>query len=362
MKDIKYLTIVDWIKNEIKTQGMKSGQKLYSESELCKIHGVSRQTVRHALSQLESQNIIWRKHGSGAYVRSVGATKERIMTVGVISTYFSDYIFPSIVTGIESVLTKYNVSMQLAITHNLVSEEERALQGMLAQNVDGLIVEPSKSALPNPNTALYDEVRLRTIPLVFFNAKYPWSDFPCISIDDVAAGYLATKHLVHLGHEKIAGIFMSDNIQGHKRYEGFIKCLNDCGFLMAEYQALWFSTNDRDTLFTLSKDRIIALLQNNTAVVCYNDQIAVSMMEFCRNNGFQVPDDISLVGIDDSQLARVCEVPLTSVRHPQQLLGEQVAEMLLQTMINHDTQPEGKLFVPKLVERKSAKPPHAGTI
>jgi GntR family transcriptional regulator of arabinose operon len=315
------------------------------------------------MAQLESQNVIWRKRGSGAFVRSAaGANVERPMTVGVISTYFSDYIFPSIVTGIERVLTQHNVVMQLAITHNLVFEEARALQGMLAQDVDGLIVEPSKSALPNPNTALYDEVRIRNIPLVFFNAKYPWADFPCVSIDDVTAGYLATKHLVHLGHERIAGIFMSDNAQGHKRYQGFIKCLSDCGFSMSECQALWFSTNDRDTLFTLSKDRVAALLDGNTAIVCYNDQMAVSMMEFCRNNGLQVPDDISLVGVDDSQLARVCEVPLTSVRHPQQLLGEQVAEMLLQSIMNPDIRHEGKLFTPKLIERMSTKPPRPGVM
>jgi GntR family transcriptional regulator of arabinose operon len=155
---------------------------------------------------------------------------------------------------------------------------------------------------------------------------------------------------------------MSDNIQGHKRYQGFIKCLGDCGFSMPEWQVLWFSTNDRENLFTLSKDRVLAMLRDNTAVVCYNDQVAVQMMEFCRNNGLQVPDDVSLVGIDDSNLAKICEVPLTSIRHPKQLLGEQVAETLFQNIITPGAQSEGKLFAPKLIERMSSKPPRKRTL
>jgi GntR family transcriptional regulator of arabinose operon len=357
-KDVKYQTIVEWAKKEIQDKGMTSGQKFYSEAELCSIHGVSRQTVRHALLYLENQRVIWRKRGSGTYVRSIGhKAADGALAIGVISTYFSDYIFPSIVTGIERVLSKHNASMQLAITHNLVSEESRVLQTMLEKRIDGLIVEPSKSALPNPNMALYDMIRSRGIQLMFFNAKYPWSDFPCVAIDDEAAGYIATKHLVRLGHERIAGIFMFDNMQGHRRNMGFINCLNDCGIPMLEQQTLWFSTGDRDDLFTVSSDRLLALLKENTAVLCYNDQTAVQLLEFCRNNGLAVPGDVSIVGIDDSNLAKVCEVPLTSVRHPQQLLGEQAAEILLQDIMNPGMRAEGKIFTPKLVERASSGPP-----
>jgi GntR family transcriptional regulator of arabinose operon len=107
--------------------------------------------VRQALAVLERDGVIFRKRGSGTFVRRTGfeAVKSNL-TVGVISTYFSDYIFPSIVTGIERVLTQNNASMRIAITHNMVSEEARSIRSMLDQNVAGLIVEPSKSALPNP--------------------------------------------------------------------------------------------------------------------------------------------------------------------------------------------------------------------
>lgn len=357
MDDFKYLTIVEWAKKIIDEQGLTAGDRFFSETELCDMHNVSRQTVRQALAVMESEDIIWRKQGSGTFVQTPGRNLgKRSFTVGLISTYFSDYIFPSIVTGIEHVLTKNNITMQLATTRNQVAEEARALQTMLAQNVKGLIVEPSKSALPNPNTALYEEIRARNIPLVFFNAKYPDLNFPYVAMDDVEASRIVTEHLISLGHKKISAIFVSDDMQGHKRYQGFMKSLDDNGISMSEQRVLWFSTQERPSFFTLSKDRILALLKESTAIVCYNDSLAVSLLEFCKKQGVSVPKDISIVGIDDSSQARICEVPLTTVRHPKQELGEKAAEVLLEMISNPSYNSKDVVFTPKLIERASAVP------
>ena len=192
MDNYKYTKIVDWVKNKIIEDGLKPNDRFLTEKQLCEIHSVSRQTVRQALMQLESENVLVRVRGSGTYVGErqypLRSTAEN---VGVISTYFSDYIFPHIVTGIEGVLGSAGCTMQLSITHNQVSEETQALQGMLAGGVRGLIIEPSKSALPNPNTELYDKLRKEGVPAVFFNARYPWCGFPCVAMDDEAAGRIA---------------------------------------------------------------------------------------------------------------------------------------------------------------------------
>lgn len=354
MDDFKYRAIVDWAKKTIEERGLTAGDRFFSEIELCDMHDVSRQTVRQALSMMESEGIIWRKQGSGTFVQTPGRDlSKRSPSVGLISTYFSDYIFPSIVTGIESVLAKNNITMQLATTRNQVAEEARALQTMLAQNVQGLIIEPSKSALPNPNSALFEEIRARNIPLVFFNAKYPNSNFPCVAMDDVAAGHIVTEHLISLGHKKISAIFVFDDMQGHKRYQGFMKSLDENGIPLPEQRVMWFSTQERSSLFTLSVEKILALLKDSTAVVCYNDSLAISLLEFCKQKRINVPGDVSIVGIDDSSQARICEVPLTTVRHPKQQLGERAAEVLLEMIANPSQNKEDILFIPKLIERAS---------
>ncbi len=361
MDDYKYLAIVDWAKKTIEERGLAAGERFFSEAELCQIHNVSRQTVRAALAVMESENIIRRKQGSGTFVRSPGRTKSNY-TVGVVSTYFSDYIFPGIVTGIEQVLSKRHAVMQLATTRNLVAEEARALRSMLAQDVRGLIVEPSKSALPNPNAALYDEIKARNIPLVFFNAKYPNMNFPMVAMDDVQAASIVTEHLIGLGHKKISAIFASDDIQGHKRYEGFMRTLDDSLTPLAEQRVMWYSTQEMPSLFTLSSERILALLKDCTAVVCYNDSLAVGLLEFCKRQGISIPGDISVVGMDDSMQAKICEVPLTTVRHPQQQLGERAAQELMKMIGDPSCDSGDMLFTPKLIERVSTAQARASWI
>ena len=358
MDDFKYMTIVEWVKDYIKKEHLVPGTRFYSEKELCDIHNVSRQTVRQALMVLENQDVLRRKRGSGTFVKNVGAkssgTVARNCNVGVISTYFSDYIFPSIVTGIEKVLKNNNVGMQLSITHNQVFEESKALKTMLEQDIRALIIEPSKSALPNPNIKLYEKIKKMNIPLVFFNAKYPWADFPCVAMDDVVAGKLATEHLIQLGHSKIGGIFAFDDIQGHKRYQGFLDAFEEHGIALEERNVMWFSTSEKKDFFA-QEDRTKDLLEGVTAVVCYNDSHAVNLLELCKKWGIRVPEDLSVVGIDDSKLAKICEVPLTTVRHPHQQLGERTAQKVLEMIENPEKIFQDVLYEPMVVERKSTR-------
>ena len=139
MEDYKYLNIVDWVKEYISAEQLKPGDRFLTEKELCAIHNVSRQTVRQALMKLENDNIISRVRGSGTYVgsRIIPPAPSVTGSVGVISTYFSDYIFPHIITGIENVLNEAGCPIQIATTHNRVSEETQALKSMLANSVRG---------------------------------------------------------------------------------------------------------------------------------------------------------------------------------------------------------------------------------
>ena len=358
MEDYKYMTIVEWTKNYIAANGLKPNDRFLTEKDLCEIHNVSRQTVRQALMCLENENVISRVRGSGAFV-SMGAAQPAMSVqnrnIGVISTYFTDYIFPQIVTGIESVLNDSGFSMQLAITHNKVAEEQQALQSMISGGVQGLIVEPSKSALPNPNMGLYDELRRNNIPVVFFNAKYPWSDYPCVAIDDEAAGRIAADHIFDCGHTKIAGIFALDDIQGHKRYSGFTKSCIAHGLRNAEDNVLWFPTSNKNSVFTSGEIRLLELLSEATAVVCYNDNIAIKLLQFCKEHNISVPGDLSVVGIDDSKYATICDVPLTTVAHPQRRLGEAVAEKLIDKICSASADDDDIIFTPELRIRGSVK-------
>ena len=357
MDDYKYSAIVDWTKKYIAEKKLKPDDRFLSENELSSIHNVSRQTVRQALKVLEDENVLIRVRGSGTFVKSSEAKADLSgrQTVGIVSTYFSDYIFPSIITGIESVFRENNIGIQLGITKNQVFEETQVIRNMLAQGVSGLIIEPSKSALPNPNVALYEEIAARNIPIVFFNAKYPWVDAPCVAMDDIAAGKIVTDYLFQSGHKNIAAIFPLDDMQGHNRYRGYMDSCEGHGITTAEQNVLWYSTVERPMLFSLSESRISFLLKSSTAVVCYNDKLAVDLLAFCKQKGLQVPNDVSVVGIDNSKLSTICDVQLTTVRHPHQALGKAAAEKLLGIMRNPKTDKSDIIYTPELIVRESVR-------
>ncbi|NLO39807.1 MAG: substrate-binding domain-containing protein [Ruminiclostridium sp.] len=353
----KYMDIVDWAVDQIASDVFKPKDKFLSEAALGEKFRCSRQTVRRALEVLEQQGHIIRIQGSGTYIspgfhpiRFKTAEKRGISrTVGLISTFMDNYIFPSIIRGIEGVFSSNGIALQLASTNNLVSGETRSLQMMLERHLDGLIVEPTRSALPCANLDLYHTIRQRGIPLLFIDSFYPELSIPYVTLDDVKAGYAATKYLIGRGHRDIAGIFPHSNRQGHLRYLGYVKALAEQGIAIQDHFVFWHSKEDMHQI--LHSEKLLEGLSACTAVLCYNDFTALTLIDFLRQNGRNVPNDLSVVGIDNSELAKISS--LTSVVHPAEQLGEAAANLLV-SMINGA---EGKniLFPPQLVMRTSVK-------
>ena len=350
----KYMALVNWIREQVDANQLRSGDKFYSENELSAMFGISRQTVRQAVGILEREHIVERRRGSGTYISQAPA-KQRPVTnnIGVITTYMDDYIFTSIIRGIETVLTEQGYTMQIAFTHNRVESETRALRTMLDKGVDGIIVEPTKSGLPNPNLHLYEEIRKKELPIVFFNAFYPGLSFPHVAMDDRIAGKLATNCLISAGHRRIGGIFQLDDIQGHLRYSGYVQALLEAGLELRDESIIWYATEDKSDIST-DFPRFLNRLRDCTGLVCYNDQIAFLVMEQLKRHGVLVPEQLSVVGIDNSDIASLCEIPFTSVAHPKELLGKTVAENLLR-LIQDKSFHATVDFEPELVERDSVR-------
>lgn len=350
----KYNRLIDWVKERIDCGDFKPGEKLYSENELARMFNISRQTVRQAVGVLENEKLVERRRGSGTYIRTAPVpAHEPTKTIGVITTYLDDYIFPSIIRGIEGVLSLNGYTMRLSITNNKVENETTALTHMLRDEVDGLIVEPTKSALPNFNRDLYAKLSDRNIPCLMINGSYPGMDIACVAPDDLGGGLEAARYLLSRGHKKIGGIFKSDDIQGHLRYAGFAGALKEYGVSLSDDAVLWYVTEDIERLFGGESDTyILSRIQSCTALLCYNDQVAVRLLSILRRAGISVPEQLSLVSFDNSNLAVSSEVGLTSVAHPKEQLGEAAAQGIL-GLLNNRRFKADKRFKPLIVERQS---------
>lgn len=357
----KYEVIVDKIKTEILNEAYKLGDLLPSEIQLQKDYGVSRHTVRQALQVLVNEGYIIKEHGSGSYVSDGYLNKNNgdLKTIGVMTTYFSEYIFPSIIRGIEDALRDKGYSIILASTNNDFDQEKQCLEMMISQNVAGLIVEPTKSNEFNPNLSYYSALKQKDIPVVMFNAFYEVINFPYVKIDDQLAGSMVTEYLIENGHSNIMLVTKSDDQQGKERMAGYIRAHVDNKVEFLRNNVFAYTTENRDEVIKTAILRIKeGICTNNnqqlTSIVCYNDDIANKIVRDLRKEGIEVPNDISIVGIDNSPISVEGEIPLTTVTHPQEEMGVKVANMII-SAVEKKSELSNYIYKPKLIIRDSVK-------
>nr|WP_269145564.1 GntR family transcriptional regulator [Cohnella fermenti] len=357
----KYLKLKEEIVSWIAGGRYRPGDKLPSENELSDQFGLSRQTVRQSIGELVQEGWLSREQGKGTFVsrlsgerRSAGGNR----TVGMMTTYISDYIFPSIVRGVEAALKEQGYRLLLSSTDNRKDRERESLEMMLSQGVCGLIVEPTRSAEGNPNFDAYMAMQYHDIPLLMINERYPDLDCPVVKQDDEAGGRAATDHLLSLGHRRIAGFFKTDDLQGVNRMKGFVRAHRERGIPVDPELIVRYETEQRETLPASVLREWLGRPDRPSGIVCYNDQLAVALLDIVREAGLRVPEDLSMIGYDDSFLATATEIKLTSVNHPKEELGEKAAGLLISMLEAGARQDdEGWLFVPQVVARQSTAPP-----
>ena len=352
-KSTKYQELIDYVYNLIDDGILKSGDRLFSENELSAMFHISRQTVRRAIGELEENGVVKRIRGSGTYIgdnRQENLKKRN--RIAVVTTYVDSYIFPKTIQGIEKVLSEHGYFVQIAFTNNTLEREKSVLEDMISQDdVAGVIVEGTKSGLPNPNLFLYRKLMKRRIPILFFNTFYPELDVPHVSLNDVEAGSKAVQFLIEKGHKDIGAILKLDDGQGRLRYLGYLNAMEAAGLPVKDSRMIWIDTEESRQL-SLCMDRILSRLEGCSAVLCYNDQVAFQLIHLLRERKIAIPEQLAVISIDDSDLARHSEVPITSLPHPKEKLGETAANHLLE-MLNGRYKNATFEFSTRVVERES---------
>ncbi|MCC3355876.1 GntR family transcriptional regulator [Bacillus sp. REN16] len=355
----KYQVIIDDIKSKILSGDYKVGEQIPTEFAMQEKYEVSRHTVRKSILELSKEGFLRSEKGSGTYVsnqyRSKSNGHSTKKTIGVITTYISDYIFPSIIRGIEARLNEDNYSLLLASTNNDVELEKKALEMMLSFGVDGLIVEPTKSNLYNPNISYYLSFKEQDVPFIMINAYYEELEVPFLCLDDVQSSYLATKELISKGHIQIGLISKKDDLQGKYRMKGYIKALGEAKLRFQPELVLSYDTETKKHLYTHLKEFINENKDMLTALVCYNDEIGLEVANVCRELGISVPEELSIVGQDNSYIAKNANIKLTTLTHPQEQMGRDAADWIIKKLQGKKDLPNETIYQPVLIEGETVK-------
>ena len=329
----KYLQVADTLRQEIAEGVFRDGQTLMTEEELRMRFDVSRQTIRQAISLLEADGLVDRRRGSGTYVRHGPRRRQGIIHVGVITTFITDYIFPSIAQGIESVLNENGAVLSLNAMYNDVKTERDILERMLEEPVDGLIMEGCRTAKETPNRDVLSKFAQRNIPVLFVNGYYPGMEhIPHVVMDDYSGGRMAAKTALDKGYTRPAGLFKTDDLQGKERLNGFLDELHARGIEVPEERLLCFSTEERNDLFDSAKGQALQdLLVRHEAdcLVCYNDIFASQFMTSLMAKGLKIPEELGIIGFDNATFSAMLHPALTTLGHPKDRLGALAAQKIL---------------------------------
>lgn len=353
----KYFTLMEELKEKIISGRIQPGEKLPSENQFTVQYSLSRHTVRKALSILEQEGYIEACHGKGTFCSEKMRHMKKSRNIAVVTTYISDYIFPRLIQGMDNVLSEQGYSIILKNTGNSRQKEAKCLEELLQKDIDGLIIEPSKSQLSCRHPGLYENLEKYQIPYIFIQGIYTeMKDKPHILMDDTRGGYLVTKYLLEQGHRRITGFFKADDIQGIQRHKGYVRALQEAGIPYDPDLVVWFHTEDRRSKPSMMVKEMVKTGSLPHGIVCYNDQIAVQVIESLEDCGLQVPKDISVTGYDNSLYAQR-GTGITTIAHPQERLGEMAAELILEKIngVSEEDSKVERLIQPELIVRGSCR-------
>jgi LacI family transcriptional regulator len=292
------------------------------------------------------------------YVRNDAARQLRAgrsTTIGLIVLDVRNPFFTDLARGAEDEASRHSLSVILGNSDEDSAREAAYLDLFEEQRVHGILISPYGDVGPR-----LARLRSRGTPAVLVDRVSDDEHFSSVSVDDVAGGRLAARHLLDIGRRRIAfagGPF--DIRQVSDRHAGartVVEATPGATLEVIELSALSVLEGRRagEALLARPAD------QRPDAVFAANDLVAMGLLQALVMQGsMRVPDDIALIGFDDIDFASAAVVPLSSVRQPSQLIGRTAVQLLIEEAADPALSPRQVVFQPELVVRASTVAPSA---
>jgi GntR family transcriptional regulator, arabinose operon transcriptional repressor len=352
----KHHIIRQWILDSIKNGSVIPGDKLPSESELCTKFGASRSSVRQALTTLAGEGWLKSQRGVGTFC----ARKDKALTMdlGLICFFSSSYIFPRIAQGCDHIAHRRGFHIVLNQSEHDLKKEAEILRKLQKKGIDGLLIEPVFDGVGPSNIGLLDELDGAGIPLVLIDNYFPERSFTRVAMDDLAGGRLVAAHLWEKGHRRIGIVHDGRYLPKMLRKDGAMSYLAGRG---APVRPDWVISYEGPVSAGNELRQLDSFLSRGSdipgAFICTSDEEAMEVYKAAETHGLKIPGDLSVISFDNSSLAELPGISLSSVDHPGQYMGEIATELLLEKILNPGIACQTtSLISPRLVERGSVRP------
>lgn len=354
-----HIQLLDELRHKIITGELKPHDQLPGEWELVQMLNVSRATLQRAWQSAQDEGLIYRVAGKGTFVAEPAKAANDRNAIGFIIPDYRGTFAMNLLGGAEQVLRKAGYGVLFASTDRNIDEENRILKEYLEQGIQGVILVPVRGSTQNRVLAS-SEVN---VPVVLMDRPINGLVLPCVSSNNYAGGLQAMNHLLKLGHRRILFVARPhmDLWSVSERYRAYQDALHLQGiepqpaFLiggdneMNSYEA--YHSADQGEIKPL-----IAHLMDDarpTAVFAVNDWMALKAQRAITAAGLRNPEDVSVIGFDNLDIAQYQNPPLTTVAQDAQLMGAEAARRLI-TLMEGDANREILTLLPtSLIERGS---------
>lgn len=285
-----------------------------------------------------------------------GLKMSRTFTIGMLIPDLTNPLFPPIVRGLEDRLGDDGYTVIIANSDGDEARERAVVDTMKQRRVDGLILATARRDYP-----VLDEVLASRIPVVLINRTADARAVPSVTGDDEAGVGMAVRHLIDLGHTRIAHVAGPQSVStGLARYRGFLSAL-EARKIDVDARLVVFSDWFREVPGASACSELLRRTRDFTAVVAANDLIALGCYDVLKEEGWRIPDDVSIVGYNDVPFSDKFDPPLSTVRIPHYEIGVKAAELVLAAIDEPDTTPTVLRLAPHFVRRCSTAEPGTPT-
>lgn len=327
--------------------------------DVAKAAGVSHTTVSRALHNnptiaVETAANIKRLAEEMGYVPNHvarGLKMKRSAVLGVIVRRIDDPFFAQVIKGIEDVLQAAGYSLFLAASYNQPTKDNEIILSMTERRVDGVII--CSTQLSPENRRKLTKLGVQTV--LINNQADPDAEY-AIYHDDAFGSRSLTEHLLELGHERIA--YIGNAIAGVTNYQrqlGYQRALTEAGIVVhPEY--ILPSHNGQADGGAQAVEQLLTHPNRPTALVCFNDMVAMGAIYALTSNGLRVPQDCSITGFDNIAFAPYMIPALTTFDQPKYELGKEAATMMLCLLQKDNHVTSHVQLRGKLIQRNSTAP------
>lgn len=324
--------------------------------DVAKLAGVSVATVSRVInkspkaSEAAKQSVKQAMDSLGyrpnVYARAL--VNQKTNTVGVLVHDVSDHFFGNVVRAVENEAQKAGKRIIIGNGFHDAQKERDALELLISSRCDAFIVH--SKALSDEELGQY---ALEHPSMVFINRIVKGYESRSIDLDNIRGAYLATNHLIKNGHTKLANICSSHHISDvDQRLQGFKQALEEANIPFSEEMVVYNEPYEEG-----GEKAALELLEKGvtpTAIVTYNDSMAAGVLSVLTDNGFEVPDDISIIGFDNITISRYLRPRLTTINYPIDTMSTQATALALSLAENREIS-VNNLYIPTLVPRYSVK-------